>query len=370
MGGRGYAEECSVLGEAGVELLWFDSMGAKSASLLVRGVLLIDPGAAAMQPSYPLPDEEKRRLRREAVKRIAGAASRARVVVVTHYHYDHHLRVHDPDLPRPGAVYEAELLVMKSPNTYINESQWGRARQLLSDLLALHGLRLEDHLVEPREAELPDPVEGLRTALSRSFGDYDARRRELLEKGRRWFERLRSMWLRGPWVAEEIALPGGRRVVLSDSYEGEVEGVSFRLLGPHFHGVEYDRTGWVAPVLVDVGGLRVLYTSDLMGPIIEDYAEEVVRLRPHVLVLDGPPTYLYPYMLNRVNLERAVENAIHVLESARGLRLVVYDHHLLRERRWRERVAKVFEASRRLGVPVLTAAECLGETPLIDRLKG
>ena len=364
-----YQAECSVLERAGVEIVWFDSMGAKSASILVGGSLLVDPGAAAMQPSYPLPGEEKRRLRREAVNKIVEAASRAKAIIITHYHYDHHLRVNDPDLPEPGYIYlKPRLIVAKNPNTYINESQWERARQLLGDLLGLKGLRLDDYLTEPQETVFEDPVEELREALSKSFGDYDKRRRELLERGKRWFEKLAKTWSRGPWLRETIELPGGPRIELRDTGTYEVEGVRATLLGPHFHGVEYDRTGWVVPLLIESRGLRILYTSDLMGPIIEDYASEIAELDPHVAVVDGPPTYLYPYMFNRVNLERAVENAVRVLEEAQSLQLMIYDHHLLRERRWRERVSKVFEASRRLGVPVLTAAECLGRRPLIDTL--
>ncbi len=360
--------ECEILEQAGVKLVWFDSMGAKSSSILI-GRVLVDPGAAAMQPSYPLPAEEKRELRRRAVKAIIDAAEAAEALVVTHYHYDHHLRVYDGDLPEPGLPYrKARLIVAKNPNTYINESQWKRARELLRDLLRLYGLDLNSYLAEPGKIDFNDPVNTLSEALSRSFGDYDARRRELLRKGRQWFNNLKKLWASGPWVRETIEIPNGPKIVLTDSGFFEVSGVRFNLLGPHFHGVEYDRTGWVVPVLAESRGLRILYTSDLMGPIIEDYAYEIVRLRPNILILDGPPTYLYPYMFNRVNLERAVSNAVRILEETASLKLVIYDHHLLREKKWRERVSKVFETSRRTGIPVLTASECLGRKPVIDLL--
>jgi predicted metallo-beta-lactamase superfamily hydrolase len=357
-----------ILEKAKLSILWFDSLGAKSASIMV-GPVLIDPGAAAMQPSYPLSDEEKRDLRRRAIARIAEAARSAKAIVVTHYHYDHHVRVNDPDLQGLSIPYlHPKLIVLKNPNTYINESQWGRARELIASLLELEGLSLNDYTEEPGEVDASDPAEELRIALSKSFGSYEARRRELLERGRLWFKNLASTWSSRPWVRATIDLPSGRKIVLSDTYSFEVDGVRVRMLGPHFHGVEYDRTGWVVPLLIESSGYRVLYTSDLMGPIIEDYADEISRLRPHILFADGPPTYLYPYMLNRVNLQRAVSNMVYVLESTESLELVVYDHHLLRERRWRSRVEEVFRASKRVGVSVVTAAECLGMRPLIDQL--
>ncbi|MEB2837208.1 MAG: MBL fold metallo-hydrolase [Desulfurococcales archaeon] len=346
-----------------VELLWFDSMGAKSSSLCIRGpecVIAVDPGAAEMQPSYPLPAGEKRRLRRAAAERIRGCLEEAGAVVISHYHWDH--------APRPGGdilvpeLLRGKLVLAKNPNRYINESQWERARRLFEALAGDPG----GLYVEPGSCDTPDPVEGLSLALSRGFGDYEARRRELLERGRGWFKRLVGLWCRGPWLAEG-ALLGGARVAWVDGREVEACGVRLRFTEPWFHGVEYDRTGWVVGFEALLpGGRRLFYTSDVMGPIIEDYAAAIAERRPDILILDGPPTYLYPYMLNRVNLSRAVENAITIVEA--GIPLVVYDHHLLREARWRERVKPVLEAATRAGVELATAAEHLGGRPLIDVL--
>jgi len=48
--------------------------------------------------------------------------------------------------------------------------------------------------------------------------------------------------------------------------------------------------------------------------------------------------------------------------------LVIYAHHLLRERRWRERVSEVFEEARREDVAIMTASEYLGRPPIIDTI--
>jgi predicted metallo-beta-lactamase superfamily hydrolase len=47
---------------------------------------------------------------------------------------------------------------------------------------------------------------------------------------------------------------------------------------------------------------------------------------------------------------------------------VVYDHHLLREKRWRLRVSEVFKTAEREGVILVTVAEAVGSKPLIDSL--
>ncbi len=357
-----------ILEENGVTLLWFDSMGAKSSSIAIetsRGLIVVDPGAAAMQPSYPLPSIVKREFRRKALKKIASFVEKAVAVFITHYHYDHHFLPSEPEVGDPS-IYYGKLLVLKNPNKYINESQWCRSRKFLEQLLELRGKKLSEYLVDPVETEFYDPVEFLEKALTRDYGDYMGRRMELLEKGRRWFRKLVGLWSSSEWV-REIDL-GDTRIEWGDGRRYEFGDTIVEVLDPWFHGIEYDRTGWVTPLYIRRGNLRIFYTSDLMGPVIEDYAEYIARLKPDIVVLDGPPTYLFPYMFNRINLRRAVENALTII-SCRP-ELIIYDHHLLREGRWRERVREVFIEASRNDVELLTAAEYYGEKPLIDMIVG
>ncbi len=320
-----------------------------------------------MQPSYPLDNSRKIALRMKAVKRIEDYTAKASAVIITHYHYDHHLRVGDPHLRLSPNPYFGKLIIMKNPNTYINASQWERARELIRDLALMSGAKFEDLLMEPEERTFHDPVPDLKEANSRDWGTYLRRREELLRKGREWFLKLvEGLWGREAWV-REAELPDGTRLVWGDGKSFTFGDVRVRVFPPWFHGVEYDRTGWVTPVLINVNGVKVMYSSDLMGPAIEDYASQIIAEKPDILILDGPPTYLFPYMLNRINLRRAVENAVRIIRECRP-ELIIYDHHLLRERRWRERVREVLKVARDEGVELLTAAECLGGKPLIDTL--
>ena len=349
-----------------IRLLWFDSLGAKSSSFIIEGNgcnILVDPGAAAMQPSYPLPEMEKHRLRSKALGLIREALSRndVRAVIITHYHYDHHPRPGDPELPI--TLFRGKLVLAKNPNYFINESQWRRARTFFESLAKVAGIRVDELYKEPGKLSIGDPEKAIPKAMARDFGDYSGRRAELLEKGRKWFEGLAELWATGEWVSE-FSGEDGTRVIWADGRELEICGIRLRFTEPWFHGVEYDRTGWVVGLLAEFRGRRVFFTSDVMGPIIEDYAEAVAAQRPDLVIVDGPPTYLYPYMLNKINLRRAVENAVTIVRSRPGV--MIYDHHLLRERAWRRRVSEVFEVAEEEGVRVLTAAEALGRAPLID----
>ncbi len=150
------------LEELGIELLWFDSLGAKCSSIAIatsRGLVVIDPGVAEMQPSYPLPAHEKQRLRAEALNRIENYVSRASILIVTHYHYDHHVLPSDPMLSNKK-LFQGKTLYLKNPNTYINESQWKRARLFISELDSLAGDSIDRYITEPKLGECRDPVEG------------------------------------------------------------------------------------------------------------------------------------------------------------------------------------------------------------------
>ncbi len=358
-----------ILKRVGIKLLWFDSLGVKSSSFIVetsKGKVIIDPGAAAMQPSYPLPKEEKARLRKLAIRNIAEYLRESVAAIITHYHYDHHFLPSDREV-FDKAVWLKKLLIVKNPNMFINESQWGRSRFFLREIVEICNSSMEKYLTEPKLMEFRDPVEKLEYALSRNFGSYSARREELLRKGREWFNRLvGKLWSSKPWI-KEFSINKCVNVVWGDGRTFEFGDTLIKVLEPWFHGLEYDRTGWVTPVIIRKNNYTVFYTSDVMGPEIEDYAYFIAKEKPDIVVLDGPPVYLFPYMLNRVNLERAIENAIRIVEAEP--KLIIYDHHLLRHRLWRNRVEKVFLEAKKLDVQLLTAAECLGTKPLIDTLR-
>jgi predicted metallo-beta-lactamase superfamily hydrolase len=345
-----------------VELVWFDSLGAKSACILVRAscgvTIVVDPGVAVMHPSFPASSEAKEAWYREGLGRVIDALRRADVVVVTHYHHDHYLW-----RSSHLALYTGKTILAKNPNSYINESQRGRAVELYESLYRLAGV--EEVYAEPAEEEFPDPTLELREALSKSFGDYDKRRRELLERGREWFRRLSAKWTSWPRVRE--ANTGRLRVYWADGRSFEFGCVRIRFTGPLFHGVEYSRVGWVVAAVIEADGTRLFYSSDVNGPIIEDYASLIAREKPDMLILDGPPTYMLGYMLNKTNLLRAIENGARIVSETERLQTVVYDHHLVREPRFRERTKPVWDAARRRGVNLATAAEHLGLVPAVLR---
>ena len=312
--------------------VWFDSLGAKLMCVLVRTPdlsLLIDPGAAIMHRGYPAPDELKSYYLELATQALLVAGEQATHIAITHYHHDHFR----PDLLE---LFRGKTLWIKDPNRWINHSQWDRARAFLSALAEAEGGEVRDR--PPEEEDYPDPVEALPLAARAD------RRVELLKKWRRRFLGLTKLWAKGPWVDVE-GLPS---VTFADGRTFQVGGTTVRFTHPLFHGGEYASPGWVLAIVVEHGGTKLLYSSDLQGPAIEDYAAWIIEEAPDVLILDGPTTYLLGPFQSWANLDRAIHNCTRVVQSLRA-RLIVLDHHLVRERNFREKTRSSFKTCYNFG---------------------
>lgn len=348
-----------------VSLIWFDSMGAKSSCTKIETQdtsILIDPGVAVMQPSYPMSDEEKHRYRQQALRKIQKAGEDVDHIVISHYHYDHH--------PHPGfglfdfkSLFKDCFLWMKDPNRWINDSQWERSRKFIKKICELFkGDGFEDLGVGPKRKDFEDPVDRLDHAMNKDYGDYQERREELLEKWSRRFEKWTERWSTQEWIREPDL---STYVHFADGESFEEGDTRVEFSPPLFHGIEYAGTGWVITTMVQDGtGYTFLHASDLQGPTIEDYADWIIDVDPDFLILDGPATYLLGFMLNKTNLQRSVDNATRILRDS-DIDTFIYDHHLLREKRFKERTKKFWKAAEGEETQVVTAAELKGDVPLI-----
>ena len=337
------------------ELIWFDSLGAKSSCTLVKTDIniLIDPGAAIMHPGFPAPKEKKVEWYEKALEKIKSI--KTNMIIISHYHYDHFLR--DPEF------YSDSTLIAKNPNEYINDSQRGRAEAFYGNLFEFFGRNLKDLLEEPVDREYEDPFTRLESG-KRDFGGYQERREELLEKGKKWFEARADKWKRYKRIPEVKFNQFELRFAEGKSWKfGKTK---LRFTQPFFHGIEYSRVGWVFSTVIEFEGGKLLHSSDLNGPIIEDYADWIIEENPNVLILDGPMTYMLGYTLNLINFRRTLENAIRIIREI-DAELIIYDHHLPREPKFKERTKEVWKEAKRAGRKVLTAAEYLGKIPAVLR---
>lgn len=118
-----------------IEPLAFDSFGTRSMSTLVKTddvSILIDPGVALGPNRYGYPPHpiEIERLKQHWSK-IIKYAKIAEVLIVTHYHYDHH----NPN--DALEIYNGKKVFIKHPTEKINFSQKGRAEYFIGQIKGL-----------------------------------------------------------------------------------------------------------------------------------------------------------------------------------------------------------------------------------------
>lgn len=340
--------------------IWFDSMGAKSSCTLVETPdlnILIDPGIAVMQPSFPASQEQKQIWKNEGKKAIQKAAEKADIIVLSHYHYDHFL-VDKPDL------YKGKTVFTKNPNEYINDSQRKRAENFFKKVTENNFLPKEKNL-EIKNKEYPFPLDNLPLAKNKAFGEYQERRDELMEKGKDWFRKKVNNWKKRDFIPEtrqenlKILYPEGKKFVFGDT--------TLRFTSHSFHGIEFSKVGWVFSTIVEYQGEKLIHSSDLNGPIIEDQAQMIIEENPDFLILDGPMTYMYGYLLNKTNLNRAIENGCNIVKKT-DAETIIYDHHLTREKEFRKKTHKVWKSAEQNNKNLVTAAEFLGEKTVVENI--
>ncbi len=276
------------------QLIWFDSLGAKSSCVLIETDkrILIDPGIAVMHQGFPAPEDKKVEWYKEGRNKIKLAAKRSEIVVISHYHYDHFI-----DFDKE--IYNGKIILTKNPNEFINDSQRRRAVKFFYNFFKAFGGNLKSFLLKPRKKEYK--VCDLEIALSKDFGDYQSRREEILKKGIKWFKLRARKW------CEERRIPEKKlkdvEIKFSDGESFKFGKTRLKFSKPFFHGVEFSRLGWVVSTVIEYEGKKLIHTSDINGPIIEDYADWLIKENPNFLILDGPMTYMLGYTLNLLTLD-------------------------------------------------------------------
>ncbi len=106
----------------------FDSLGARSMATYVETKdikIFIDPGVSVSPDRYSLPPHkveiDRHRKLWDDIKKWVALSD---IVIITHYHYDHH----NPNEPE---IFKNKDIFIKNPRDFINESQKHRASYFL-----------------------------------------------------------------------------------------------------------------------------------------------------------------------------------------------------------------------------------------------
>ncbi len=271
-----------------IKLLAFDSFGVRSMATWVSTKdvrVMIDPGVALAPRRYGLPPHplEFNRLR-ECGETVAEYAGDSDLIIVTHYHYDHH----DLGDLIPLEVYRGKEVYVKHPEENINPSQ-------------------------------------------------------KFERAPLFLGKIRN-------------LP--RKLGYADNNQLTIGKTTIRFSRAVPHGSD-PKLGYVVEVSISDGETKLVYTSDVEGPVLEEQAKFVLEEKPNILIVDGPMTYMLGYRYSLENLESALRNLKEIITKT-PVETLILEHHFMRDLNYKIIAGPVYKAANSRKVKVLTAAEYAG----------
>ncbi|MFQ5759086.1 MAG: hypothetical protein ACE5IF_05365, partial [Candidatus Bathyarchaeia archaeon] len=158
------------------------------------------------------------------------------------------------------------------------------------------------------------------------------------------------------WMFRRTAGKHAKTLEIADGTIFEFGDTKLRFSEPVFHGVKNTLLGWVLMVTIDCGDERMLFASDVQGPMYNPTVELILGEAPDLLIIGGPPLYLAGFKVDETHVQRGMEN---LEKLVKNIPTTILEHHILRDERWREACQPIFDTASKAGHTVLTAAEFL-----------
>ncbi|MEM3442643.1 MAG: hypothetical protein QXM86_02110 [Candidatus Bathyarchaeia archaeon] len=276
-----------------------ESLGVRSMCTYVETPdvrVLLDAGVSLCPNRFGLPPHPLEfKAIEESRKRIADAAEKAEIVTLSHYHFDHHTPSYEDWLCNWTAKDET-------------------ARQIY----------------EGKTVLIKNPKEKI---------NFSQRRRGWI------FQKT------GGKYAEKLEIADGKTFLF-----GKATKIKFS--EPVFHGPEDSALGWILMATIEYEGEKFMFAPDVQGPMAKQTLDLIVKEKPQLLMIGGPPFYLARFKIDDEQIQAGMKNLERVVEISK---VVILEHHILRDENWREKAKNVFEKAKIVGCEVLTAAEFLAE---------
>jgi predicted metallo-beta-lactamase superfamily hydrolase len=168
------------------------------------------------------------------------------------------------------------------------------------------------------------------------------------------FSQRRRGWMfqkTGGKYAEKLEVADGKSFIFGKSIK-----VGFS--EPVFHGSENSGLGWVLMTTIQYQDDKFLFAPDVQGPMCSYTLELILEEKPQAIMIGGPPLYLAGFRVKEKNIQKGLKNLEKIVET---VPLTILEHHVLRDKDWREKTKNVFEKAHECGHIIVTAAEFLGE---------
>lgn len=158
------------------------------------------------------------------------------------------------------------------------------------------------------------------------------------------------------WVFSHTGGKYAERFEFADSRLFGFGETSIRFSEPVFHGERESDLGWLIMATIERENERVLFASDVQGPMYTPTVEVILKQNPELLLIGGPPTYLSG-LVEPEQIQTGIRNLEKLVQN---VPVVVLEHHLLRDENWRDFSKTIFETAEKVGHKVCSAAEFLG----------
>jgi predicted metallo-beta-lactamase superfamily hydrolase len=159
------------------------------------------------------------------------------------------------------------------------------------------------------------------------------------------------------WMFKKTGGSYAQKLETADGRTFQFGETLLRFSDPVFHGSENSDLGWVLMVTVEFAGEKVVFTSDVQGPMYTPTLNKILAEKPQLVLVGGPPTYLAGFRVNDECIETGMRNLKSLVEQ---VPTTILGHHTLRDEHWRSLTQPVFDAATESGHKVQTAAEFTG----------
>ena len=164
------------------------------------------------------------------------------------------------------------------------------------------------------------------------------------------------------WMFQRFIKRTGGKCEVADGRSFEFGSTKITLSQPVPHGEDNSEMGWVLMTRIRCGEETFLHASDVQGPMSKETLRLILKDKPSILVLGGPPIYLKGVRVQGSSIERGIMNAAKI---AKTVPTVILEHHILRSENWKAEAGPVLEAANEADNMVVTAAGYLNQPALI-----
>jgi predicted metallo-beta-lactamase superfamily hydrolase len=159
------------------------------------------------------------------------------------------------------------------------------------------------------------------------------------------------------WVFQKTGGKHATKIQFADHKTFSFNQTTLTFSQPVPHGSPRTPLGFVLMTTIEHDDEKMMYTSDVQGPMTNTTSDMILEEDPKLLFIGGPPTYLKGYRVTEQQIKHSLEN-LTILTAK--IPITILDHHILRDSKWQDHTKRIIESAQNLGNIVVTAAEYIG----------